>query len=523
MMRALLSILIVVASAVTAQSATYLATNLTEAAVQTAINSATDGDTVQLPAGTSTWTTNITINGKAINLVGAGVSQTIITDQCNPALYLINFKTMLNKPFTASDFTIVQSAIQQSTASLNIEHSVGFRITRVNFTNVIERGIYTGTQTGRHSIGVVDHCVFNSSVDGTQQGITVAGNDHKNPTNYNASGTWTESPKWGTTNAFYVENCTFDFEYDGDAAIELYNGATIVVRYCLFRNSGMGGHGFDSSSRSAHWWEFYKNTLNSTLGSGRLVGQFRGGSGVWWSNVYNCSGSGFAEANKIRLSNYRATYDRITTYGLNGFLQGGMKHDGNTGFDSNSSGTHDGASSSASLVDSTKSWTTNQWLANGTIATEKPPFYLWNRTKGCGGWVTSNSTTTVYTYSLTNIATGASSTWDSGDVYVLTRGYPGLDQIGRVGPTVFHATYSEQVLEPLYQWSNTFNNSMVGAFPMVVDFVTDVYTNVVPNPSYYIVEGREFYNDTPKPGYVALSYPHPLVVASLYYAPFRKP
>ena len=40
---------------------------------QAAINAATDGQTVQIPNGTYTWTTSVEISGKAITLTGQSV------------------------------------------------------------------------------------------------------------------------------------------------------------------------------------------------------------------------------------------------------------------------------------------------------------------------------------------------------------------------------------------------------------------------------------------------------------------
>lgn len=45
--------------------------------VQNAINSAAEGDTVYIPAGTCSWTTGVTVQGKGINIVGAGTSRII--------------------------------------------------------------------------------------------------------------------------------------------------------------------------------------------------------------------------------------------------------------------------------------------------------------------------------------------------------------------------------------------------------------------------------------------------------------
>jgi hypothetical protein len=53
---------------------------------------------------------------------------------------------------------------------------------------------------------------------------------------------------------------------------------------------------------------------------------------------------------------------------------------------------------------------------------------------------------------------------------------------------------------PWYAWNNTLNGSKIR---MEVRMET-------PEVAHYLKEGREFYNDTPMPGYKPYTYPHPL-------------
>src|SRR5262245_56530212 len=63
-----------------AAAATINASSCSRDNVQSAINSARDGDIVVIPAGNCTWSSTVTINDKSITLQGAGVDRTIITD-----------------------------------------------------------------------------------------------------------------------------------------------------------------------------------------------------------------------------------------------------------------------------------------------------------------------------------------------------------------------------------------------------------------------------------------------------------
>ncbi len=66
-------------------------------------------------------------------------------------------------------------------------------------------------------------------------------------------------------------------------------------------------------------------------------------------------------------------------------------------------------------------------------------------------------------------------------------GYPARDQIGRS---------TNQVIEPLYEWNNTLDGEDA-----------DVH---VSTGAQHIKENRDFYNDTPRPGYKPYAHPHPL-------------
>jgi hypothetical protein len=76
-------------------------------------------------------------------------------------------------------------------------------------------------------------------------------------------------------------------------------------------------------------------------------------------------------------------------------------------------------------------------------------------------------------------------------------GYPGRDQPGRAtdaGPG------TPQLLEPVYEWGNTLNGEDADLQPQ----------DLGGRSLDHIKEGRDFYNDTKRPGYRPYPYPHPL-------------
>src|SRR5689334_6666454 len=80
--------------------ATIIATDTSATAVQAAINSATDGDKVIVPAGTATWSATVSFN-KGITLQGAGIGQTIIINGNGYATPVLDASgAMITKRFT---------------------------------------------------------------------------------------------------------------------------------------------------------------------------------------------------------------------------------------------------------------------------------------------------------------------------------------------------------------------------------------------------------------------------------------
>src|SRR6266404_6421783 len=55
-----------------AEASIINAASTSQADVSSAVNSAANGDTVVIPAGTSTWTTGVSVSGKGIKIQGAG-------------------------------------------------------------------------------------------------------------------------------------------------------------------------------------------------------------------------------------------------------------------------------------------------------------------------------------------------------------------------------------------------------------------------------------------------------------------
>lgn len=80
--------------------------------------------------------------------------------------------------------------------------------------------------------------------------------------------------------------------------------------------------------------------------------------------------------------------------------------------------------------------------------------------------------------------------------WVEYEGYPGKDQVGR---STDSNNDGVQDIQPLYEWNNLENGEN-----------TDFFL-VFESDSIVLKEGRDYYNNTPRPGYSPYQYPHPLI------------
>ncbi|HEV2329085.1 MAG TPA: hypothetical protein VGY56_09895, partial [Verrucomicrobiae bacterium] len=133
--------------------------------------------------------------------------------------------------------------------------------------------------------------------------------------------------------------------------------------------------------------------------------------------------------------------------------------------------------------------------------------------------VASNGVHDVYT---TPNHLGGEISWTSGDTYAIYKCYAQFDQPGRGqsdllgdnGPSdgqpydvnTGGTNWPNQQLEPWYQWNNTNNGASIGFSPSIGYFSGGYFYPI-------IIAGRDFYDNTVKPGYTPLAFPHPLDTA----------
>lgn len=270
--------------------ATINAVSPSLANVQSAINSASSGDTVAVPTGAATWSSELLIT-KAIALQGAGIGKTVITSGIKDA-YNTNVIAYapsvaeIAKTFEMSGFTfdgnytsgIFSSASPSSNAAIT-----GLKIHGNRFINGYSRAI---------SLSGLEFGVFYSNqFENNYITISIIGSE-MNGWNYPVM-------QGGASYPFFEDNTFNQTIPRGGFISETGRGGRIVFRHNTITNYGGGGgevwdaHGVngvypvDTGTVSS---EFYGNTIILSA-STRVLNQ-RGGMAIVFDNLITGSPGG---------------------------------------------------------------------------------------------------------------------------------------------------------------------------------------------------------------------------------------
>ena len=318
----LLCLLGISAHAYTVSGNVY-STNGSQSDVQAAINAAADGDVIQLPAGSFTWSTgtgagpaSVTVN-TGVKIQGAGASLTTITNP-GTSYWLI----LLNADLTAGARVTGIGFLGQN--SLDIAASAYVYGTPTALWRVDNCSFYYAGQGTMMEIwgnvpGVIDHCSFQAG-----SGAEMIHNVAAGP---NSTAGWTDNVYPGSANALYIEDCTFSNiditnpGFLGCSAIQSYYGARTVMRYCQLNYCQIDQHGNVPPLYGARWFEFYNNTFYvPPNGNQSDYFQLRSGSGVVFNN--HVSGGPNTGAGAIELYSDETTNPALCGPGGGIFVNG---------------------------------------------------------------------------------------------------------------------------------------------------------------------------------------------------------
>ncbi len=274
---------------------THPAANCSLGAVQAAVALAAAGDTVTIPACSATsWASALTLN-VPITLVGAGIGQTnIVMGVAAPIVeenHLIHF-TAANAGgmrITGISFTNLGYCHRAILADGGSGYSnPPFRIDDNSFTGGADASCPGNGAAGLVDIfstaGLIDHNDFNTA------------DNAEDIHNYgDGQAGWTEDVTIGGANMLIVEKNTFEdsnlgtTNFNGNSAIQSYNGSRLTFRYNTLTASQVDEHGTASSvcptCYGARWYEIYNNAFVRTAQLQDKYMDLRAGSGVVWGNT----------------------------------------------------------------------------------------------------------------------------------------------------------------------------------------------------------------------------------------------
>ena len=472
---------LILALARLAVATTINVNSASESDVAAAIASATNGDTVIIPAGTATWTRTLSIK-KAIELRGAGVGNTIIKDgvQQRQTIGVVLVPGKLTR-ITGIEFQDGGRPNSTGEAPVGIIHIDGsntdgsmFRFDHNKWNDL--NGFFVPDTV----IGVVDHNQIVTGGKTLQFCYPYA--THWNGGAY-GDGSWAAPANWGSSQFLFFEDNTFTntntkyqaYFFDG------FGGARFVLRH----NTSSGGllgsnHGTESPgrNRSCRAMDIYKNNI-SCNNLNRFPAGSRGGSTLFHENTITQCWGGIAQYN---LDAYRM---------LSSFAPWGGA-DGTNGWDKNNAGNPFYSGTASAVGTNTVSvsgnpWTINQWSG-----------YTIKRNAGGFALIQSNTSNTI------TFASGLFGplSFNVGDSFVINKVEQSIDQPG-VGASMLISGDSptpppgwKQVADPCYSWGNTNDGAP--------------FNNFNPNESNIKVNVN-FFNNTAQPGYTEFTYPHPLV------------
>jgi hypothetical protein len=285
---------------------THTAASCSYADVSAAIASASTEDTVNVPAGSCTWSSTLAIT-KGINLIGAGIGNTVIARGASSGLISYNPSNYsLNTPLRISGFSFNHGAWSSSSdtaiiflgqdgkaapytaqTKIRIDHNRFYSSGSIN--DSAHAMIYRGAMYGTFDNNTIEN--FTYVFRNINTAYYASWYDNSATTGFG----WTV----GDRNKLYFEdntitlgstgyayNCVTNSQYSGRYAFR-YNRINVALQaYPLFDLHGYQG----SDMHSSFGAEIYGNTISTGSVSGDLY-QVRGGSSMVFGNNILSSGS----------------------------------------------------------------------------------------------------------------------------------------------------------------------------------------------------------------------------------------
>jgi hypothetical protein len=485
---------------------TVTAASCKETDVNAVINGPThiaaDGDVIQIPSGSCTWTSKLTVpSGIGITLIGAGTPNggastqapnasctgTTITDGVTGNMLIQMTPTYGNsisrisciKFLPASPWLGGSSSPMQINGTCTSSGCPNLRLDNLTIpSNWTGLGINDDTFADLNNMyGVADHSAIGSYAP-SDNGV-----DFINPTYSTWNGTgqygdesWAAADSYGTNRTFYIENNTFNYAFgtDTDSNLGTGGGGRFVCRFNSFSNVTQGSactnHGTETTGRArgGRQAEAYNNTLScSNTSQGCTSGfGFRSGVALVFDNTYTAqSGSWFNSY--VALADFRM----FSGFSPWGYCDGQSPYDDNDGTTYYSGIVRSISTTGGTLVITdllNPGWTSNQWVVNGnpyTVVVTSALMTIGSWSGYPGFEVTGNTSNSLSASSYGADYWNGPPVFLPGDTYKVMRSTYCIDQPGRApssyisGTTPSPTGWVSEPLDPVYEWGDTHTGS----------------------------------------------------------------
>jgi len=449
-----------------------------------------DGDTITIPVGTFSWTSAVSLT-KAIILKGqtirnddgTSIDNTIIQDNIPLATNgaLIVLEVPGGQRVTGITFVQGHTHLRQSNAVIGVMGTTPTRIDHCVFDHVYRSPMINVSD---YNYGVIDHCTKRNPI--SNEGLVHFKMGWQSGTHGDPP--WMLPAGYGGPDFFFVED---NLSYGG---MDLTLGSKVVVRHNKFVYANMASHGIGRSfhnGRAARAVEIYNNEFR--LNGQALTGSNGGGVAVHDNRIVAL----YRSVKGITLGNNRMIYN----FGAPFFGANGATH-----WDYNATepdGSHVNGHAPYLFTSGTLTSVSNDYPYTVTDLTKN---WSWNRWRGYSIRRPSDEATAVIRSNTENslaIDQWRSQSFAVGDTYEIRKVIQVIDQpgLGAQAGTMNrnNPRWMQQENEPCYSWNNTDQDNNLVNFATASSGAT-------------IVEGRDYFNNTPMPGYTPFTYPHPLTV-----------
>ncbi|MGO8756727.1 MAG: hypothetical protein ACLQG3_01255 [Terracidiphilus sp.] len=474
-------------------AATYTAASCNYSDVNAVINGPThkavDGDTIQIPSGTCTWASGITVpSGIGITIIGnsgggaqSGASTFGASSTCATGTNLtdnISGNAMFSMSPVWGNSTSRISCINfvpGSSAASPVQviatcTSSGCPNLRLDNLTVPEGWAGIGVSDDTFAIisnlfGVADHNTVggSSAADNGVDFLNVGDGNWLGSGQY-GDNSWATADTLGSAATFYLENNVFNsaFGTDTDTGGANFGGGRFACRFNTFTNATVGAcytHGTDTTQRTrgARQVEGYFNTINSCANENcDTIFEFRSATGMIFGNSIN---SANAYINSVAKLDAQRTWRADSPWGGCNGTSAWDTNDGTTYYTGTVASVSGVGSGSWTITDSgSPGWSTNKWSPTGA------PYAFYDTTQSYGITIDSSASNSLSLTYLCESCIGFQPS--AGDAYKIYRATACMDQPTRGAGLIVTGTTPvlqstglagsvNQALDPLYEWNDS--------------------------------------------------------------------